>query len=335
MVHGTSRRTFMASAAAILCLPRGAAAAAKGAESLPVVRIGTLKFGTVSWELETIRAAGLDREAGIQLEIVDFAGNQATQIALQAGAVDMIVSDFVWVARRRAVGEDLSFLPYSTAVGALMVPPGSPVAAIPDLQGRRIGVAGSRIDKSWLLLLALARQRHGLDLERAAEVVYGGPPLLNQQVETGRLDAVLNYWHFAARLEARGMRRLVGVDEIMRALGIEAEIPAVGYVFRESWAGRDEAAIKGFAAASRAAKDLMLSSDAAWERLRPLMQAEDEATFLRLRERYREGIPRRWGSEERAGAARLFAILAEFGGSDLAGDVTSLDPGTFWPGVAF
>ena len=331
MFRDISRRAVLASGVAAL----GLSAARVSAASQNTVRIGTLKFGTVSWELETIRAKGFDRDAGITLEIVDFAGNQATQIALQAGSVDMIVSDWLWVARRRSEGEPVSFLPYSSSVGALVVPAASPIADIPDLAGKRIGVAGTRIDKSWLLLQALARRRHNLDLERAAEVVYGGPPLLNQQIEAGRLDVVLNYWHFAARLEAKGMRQLMGVNDIMRGLGLAGEIPALGYTFRESWGRENTATLNGFVTASRAAKELLRTSDAAWNDLRPLMQVEDDATFQRLRDRYREGIPQRWGDLERSEAAKLYAILAETGGRELVGEANTLDPATFWPGVVF
>jgi NitT/TauT family transport system substrate-binding protein len=301
----------------------------------PKVRVGVLKFGTVTWELATVTAEGLDAKAGIAVEQTELAGNQATQVALQAGAVDMIVSDWLWVARLRAEGEDLAFVPYSTAVGSVMVPRGSPIRTVADLAGRRIGVAGSPIDKSWLLLQALARRNHGIDLAQVAQPVFGAPPLLDQQLAAGRLDAVLTYWNFAARLEAQGLGELIGVSGIMRDLGLATEVPAIGYVFRTAWARANPAEVAGFVTASRAAKERLGASDAAWERLRPLMRAEDEATFRTLRARYRAGIPTRWGEAERADARRLFAILADLGGRELVGGAKDLDPGTFWPGADF
>lgn len=60
--------------------------------------MGVLKFGTVSWELDTIKHHGLDAAEGIDLQVVELASNQATQVALQGGAVDMIVSDWLWVS---------------------------------------------------------------------------------------------------------------------------------------------------------------------------------------------------------------------------------------------
>src|SRR5215470_17704740 len=78
------------------------------------LRIGILKFGTVSWMLDVMRRHKLDQEAGVRVDIVELAGAQATQVALQAGSVDAIVGDLLWVARQRRSGADWAFLPYST-----------------------------------------------------------------------------------------------------------------------------------------------------------------------------------------------------------------------------
>ena len=45
----------------------------------PAVRVGVLKFGTVNWELDTIKTHKLDEAEGIDLQIVDLASNQATR----------------------------------------------------------------------------------------------------------------------------------------------------------------------------------------------------------------------------------------------------------------
>lgn len=325
---------FARMVAALVLLVVGIAGPA-AATGRPTVTVGVLKFGTVSWELDVIRQHRLDEAAGFELKLVELAGSQATQVALQAGSVDLIASDWLWVARQRATGADLTFIPHSAAVGALVVPADSPIRSVADLRGKRIGVAGTPIDKSWLLLKALARDRYQLDLNAEAKPTYAAPPLLNQKIAAGELDAVLNFWPYAARLEAAGMRPVVGVGEMMRQLGLDAEVPAVGYVFHEAWARARPEALAGFVKASAGAKAIMARSDAEWERLRPLMQAEDEATWRALRDQFRAGIPQRWTEEERAGAATLYALMASLGGRELVGDAPTLPPGTFWPAVRF
>ncbi|MBK4718399.1 ABC transporter substrate-binding protein [Azospirillum sp. YIM DDC1] len=319
----------------ILLLALVCVATVAHAADRPAVTIGVLKFGTVSWELDVIRHHRLDEAAGFELKLMELASGQAAQIALQGGAVDMIASDWLWVARQRAAGADLTFIPHSAAVGALMVPAASPIASVADLKGKRIGVAGTPIDKSWLLLKALARDRYALDLDAAATPVFAAPPLLNQKATTGELDAVLNFWPYAARLQAAGMRTVIGVDGMMRDLGLSASVPAVGFVFHEGWAKANPAALDAFVAASRKAKAIMARSDAEWDRLRPLMKAEDEATWVALRDQFRAGIPDRWTEEEREAAAKLYGLMAKLGGRELVGNAMALPDGTFWPGVRF
>jgi NitT/TauT family transport system substrate-binding protein len=298
------------------------------------VRVGVLKFGTVNWELAAMTANGLDEAAGIDVEIVPFAGEEASNVAIQAGEVDAIVSDWLWVSRMRSRGADLTFAPYSTSVGSLMVKAGSPIRSIEDLRGKKIGVAGGPLDKNWLLVQGHVRSSTGIDLAEEAEVVFSAPPLLSEKAVSGELDAVLTYWHFCARLEAMGFRSLVSAEDSARALADVGAVAALGYVFSEAWARENPEAAAGLVRASRATKELLRSSDAAWDRLRETGVVRDEgAAFVALRDRYREGIPSRPVEEEEADAATLYGVLAGLGGEDLVGSAPVLAPGTYWTGL--
>lgn len=299
------------------------------------VKVGVLAFGTVNWELDVVKAHGLDKQEGFDLEIRPLAGKGATSIALQAEGVDMMVTDWIWVVRQRAEGQAYTFVPYSTGLGALVVPADSPIRSLADLKGKRLGIAGGPLDKSWLLLRALTAQKLGFDADGAVEKVFGAPPLLNEEIAQGRLDAVLNFWHYAARLEAAGMRRVIGVEDMVRELGIGAKVPLIGYVFDETWAEANRDDMLGFVRATRKARDILAASDGEWERLRPLMKAGDDATFHALRDGFRAAIPRTWGAAERADAGRLFAILNDQGGEKLVGKATGVDGGAFWPPAAY
>ncbi len=299
------------------------------------LKVAVIKFGTVSWEMDVIRHHGLAEAQKLELEVLTLANTNASKVALQAGEADVIVTDWIWVSRQRAEGTDYTFVPYSTALGSLMVPGDSPIRELADLKGRRIGIAGGPLDKSWLLLRGHGLEKLGTDLDGEVEKVFAAAPLLNEQIQAGRLDAVINYWPFAARLQARGYRPLLRVNEMVESFGLASRVPLLGYVFRESLgeARRDD--ITAFVNATREAKRIMSISDTEWERLRPLMRAKDDATFVALRAGFRHGIPFHWRAEQREAAAKLFAILAQFGGEDLVGTSGELAPGTFWPHVTY
>ena len=304
----------------------------QSADAPTKVRLGVLKFGTVSWVLDTIQRNGLDKAEGIELDVMPLASTDATAIGLQGGSADIIATDWLWVSRERSGGADFTFAPFTTALGAIMVPPDSPIKTLADLKGKKLGVAGGPIDKSWLLIVAYALRTANLDLRSETRQVFGAPPLLAEKAKQGEVDAVLNFWPYAARLEAAGFKQLIGIEDVVSELGAKGEVAMVGYVFNEAWAKENLKAIDGFLRAAAKADELLATSNEAWDAIRPLMRAEDDATFEALRRRYREGIPERSTAENESDAKVLYQFLRELGGEKLVGPGAELAPGTFWKG---
>jgi NitT/TauT family transport system substrate-binding protein len=299
------------------------------AKAAAPIRLAIQKTGTVAWELDVIRTNKLDAKHGFDLAVTELATTEAGKIAVRGGAADVMVSDWLWVSRERALGTPMQFVPYSASVGALMVPAESSIRSYGDLRGRKLSVAGGALDKSWLILRAAAR-KEGVDLRKEAEISFGAPPLLFEKLLQKEHDASLNYWNFAARLETKGHRRLVAIEDAMRAMGAQGSVSMLGYVFDEGWARANADTLARFLAASREAKSILATSDAEWTRIRPLTLAPDDASLVAYRQRYREGIPQRSVAAEEADARTLYAVMAELGGAELVGPGKALDPGTYW-----
>jgi NitT/TauT family transport system substrate-binding protein len=210
-----------------------------------------------------------------------------------------------------------------------MVPTQSPVREIADLKGKKLAVAGGPLDKSWLLLQALAR-RGGIDLRRQATIVYGAPPLLSEKALQGETDATLTFWNFCADLESKGHQRAIAMDQVMKSLGAKGPVAIVGYTFDSTWAGRNRSAVDRFLAATRQAKDILASSETEWQRLAPRIRVTDASALAIYRQRYGEGIVRRPLAEEEADARALYRVLAEVGGAELVGPSRELAAGTFY-----
>src|SRR5262245_2702321 len=265
--------------------------AATSATAAERIRVAVQRTGTLSWELDIIKAHGLDRKAGLRIETLELASTEAGKIALKGGSADVMLSDWLWVARERSLGDNLVFYPSSSTLGAVMAQARSPIHEIADLKGRKLAIAGGPLDKSWLLLQGLAR-RAGIDLKRQATIVYGAPPLLSEKALQGEHDATLTFWNFCADLEGKGFRRAIDMAGVMKGLGAKGPVAIVGYTFDGAWAARSRGAIDRFLDATRQAKEILAGSEAEWQRLTPRIGVSDAKALAIDRQRYSEGTAR-------------------------------------------
>lgn len=313
---------------ALVCAALVCTASAGVAQDLPQLRAAMLKTGTVNWEIATIKEGGFDTANGFDLVVQDYADNAATRIAFEGGEADVVVADWIWVARMRAEGRDYVFIPYSKAVGGLVVKDNSGIESLPDLKGKKIGIAGGPLDKSWLILRAYAEQEYGFDLAGETEQVFGAPPLIFKAGLEGETAGAINFWHFLAKMKAKGMHDLISVTQAATALGLDPETPLLGYVLKGDYVATNPEVAKGLVTASRAAKDLLRDDDAAWAPLRDRMNADSDAEFAALVEGYRAGIPTDEPVDEGA-AGRLLELMAGLGGEELVGKAMTLPEGVF------
>ena len=316
------RRLFCTALVAGLCIATAAPAADR-------IRIAAQKTGTLAWELDIIKAHGLDKNADLDIQVVELASTEAGKIALRSGSADLIVSDWLWVARERSLGDNLVFYPYTSTLGAVMVPGNSTVGDIADLKGKKLAIAGGPLDKSWLMLQAVAR-RGGLDLKTQATIVYGAPPLLSEKALQRESDATLTFWNFCAELEGKGFKRGIDMEAIEKRLGASGPVAMVGYAFDAGWAAKNKAAVARFLDVAAKAKDILANSEAEWQRLAPRIGVTNKAGLEIYRQRYSEGIPRRPIRDEEYDATGLYRVLADIGGAELVGPARDLDKGTFY-----
>lgn len=307
---------------------------ATGAFSPPAkeISIALQEGGTAAWEAAAMQALKLDAHHGVKLKIRAVADSKAGQVALQAGEVDMMLSDFIWVSTQRNMGADFTFVPHSLAVGGLMVEPGGPVASVADLKGHTLAVAGGPVDKSYLVLQAYYTKMTGGNLTEDSQAEFGAPPMVNELLAGGGAQASLNFWHFNARAKVAGATELISVKDMLAELGVSRQPPLLGWVFSEKTAQTKEEAVKRYLDASFETKAALMTDDALWEEIRPAMNVDDDALFIALRDAYRAGIVAGYSDADIQAATEAYALLAAIGGSDLIGDNPALAEGTFWAG---
>jgi len=306
-----------------------AARDAKMRANLPVLKVGVLKFGTINWEMDTISHHGLDTANGFRLEVHNFASKNASAVALQSGAVDIILTDLFWVSRQRSQGKAYVLMPTTKASGGVYTPENISFEMLLNQTNQSLGIAGGAVDKNWLLLQAYAKHKQ-IDLAAHLSPKFGAPPLLNRFMLANELDAIINFWHYSARLKAAGYRLALSVPDMLRALNINADVPLLGWVFSEHWAEQHTQALKGFVKASMAAKQILINDTNEWERIRPLTKAENEQVFMSLQQQYPDTLLNHFGTQEMDATKALFNIFSRIDGQTLMGQANTFDPNIYW-----
>lgn len=297
---------------------------------LPAVKVGVLKFGTINWEMDVIKRHKLDEKAGFILDITPLASKNASSVALQGNAVDVIFSDWVWVSRQRAAGKTYTLSPTSATAGGLFAAGDITLSSPCDIEGKTLGIAGGAVDKTWLLYQVFCEANEDKAISELTEQQFVAPPLLNKLLMQGKIPVGINFWHYGARLEAAGFRPIINLDQIIAGLGINTQVPMLGWVFDEKWAQANPSLISAFLRASAQARALLHTSDKEWDAIRPLTKAENDNVFEALKTAYRRGFSGTFGQAQKEAASQIFTLLAKEGGPKLVGESTSLSEGTFW-----
>lgn len=277
----------------------------------PQLKVAVLASGTVNWELQHIKNQKLDHLNNFDLKVIKVASMSAAKVALTSGNAEIIVADWLWAAERNSKGESLRFIPFSNKIGMVLKPASSSVSDLSELKNKRIGVAGGPLNKGWILLQAAA-QKNGINLKSDAVVQFGSPPLLTQSLKSGRLDLLVTFWHYGARLEAEGYEKVVGLQELMGELGMDSQLPMLGYLVKQEQIERNPELIDNFTKAVVTAKNQLLNDDAYWADLRKLMRVENDQVYRALIAGYREGIPSSITSDQIEDAKQFYKIINQY-----------------------
>lgn len=299
-----------------------------------VIRAGLQASGTFSWMVHAIDYFGLDEELGLQIEPVTYATKEATELALMAGDVDVTVDDFVNVVLMRSRGVPVrAVYPYTLALGGLIVRADSDIQSIADLRGKVIGAA-SLSDKSLLILRVLAKSTYGFDPQHDSETIAAAAPLMSELALRGDMDAVLPFWHFAARMIGSGQfREIATVHGMLEELGMSSELPNLVLLARDEM---DRQALRQFLLALDMAAERMKADDGIWDSIlaEGLYSLPDESLMRSVRDRWETSLPSQWNDDIVRGLVHLVERMVEVAGPEVVGTDT-LDVNAFSTEFAF
>jgi len=159
-------------------------AATATASAADRIRVAVQRTGTLAWSLMSSRPMASIAKSNLEIQAMELASPEAGKIAIKGGSADLLLSDWLWVAREARLGDNLVFYPSSSTVGAVMVPAEfhDPQRGRPAWQENRD--CGRPLDKSWLLLQAWRAAPISICAARPS-IVYGAPPLLSEKGRAG------------------------------------------------------------------------------------------------------------------------------------------------------
>lgn len=321
------RLSLLGTALALLIsvsLPEAAAPA-----SPEELRIGLEAGGTLTWEIRVMQQLGLDRRYGLTLRQIPYATKAAAEMALRGGEAEIKVDDWLFATRARAQGVPVQAIDaFSRAVGGVVVRADGPIRSIADLHARRLGVPGLG-DKTYLLLRTVAVTEFNFDPQKDSQVISASPPLLNQLLERGELDAIVQYWQFVLRLVTTARyRELVSGQVLLRQVVPGAgSLPFLVIVATNEAVRTKSDTLRAFLQALREAKRQLASRPELWDDLyrEGLLSPSDRGLLPVLMGRYRSGLPGGWDQASINGLVQVTAKLLSVAGPDVLG-IVRMDP---------
>jgi NitT/TauT family transport system substrate-binding protein len=318
-------------ASIILALIATAVTAAGGARSQepPTLRFAVAGSSSQSEVPYAIRETGLDKKYGINIEVIDIAAPGQQYTMFRAGAADIGIGNFVDLLRQRKGGSAIlgihGFQGYSNR---FVVKPGSPVKTFADLKGRKVGTFGTAF-LDWLIVRAAGRKAWNVDLQTDAAVVPGAPPLLNQFLAKGEVEATLQFSTLTLGPIARNEQRaLIDLPGLMKAAGFNSDIFYLEWVITEKWVKANPQAVRNVPAMLDDAYAALRSNDALWPVLAQRINITDPAVASAYRDEARRIDNPPYSAALIKPTQEVLDAMVAIAGEQAAG-VTAIDPAAF------
>jgi NitT/TauT family transport system substrate-binding protein len=317
-----------AAAAAAVALPTRSSA-----QTLIPVRFALIGSGGQDEVSNVIQQFGLDKKYGVALEVIDFTAPGQQYPMFRADGADVAAGNFVDLLRQRKAGVGLrafhGFQGYSNLV---VTKPDSPIKTFADLKGKKVGEFGTTF-LDWLILRAAGKKAHNVDLEKDAQLVAGSPPLLNQFLAKGDIDATLQFSSLTLGPIAQGQQRVVSeMSDLMGAAGFDPHCFYVQWHVTDKWTTAHPGAVDRVRAMLVDAYAKLKSDDSVWPPLAEKIHITDPALVAAYRDLDRKIDNPPYDPSLIAPTQKLLDAIVAIAGSDAVG-VTTVDPAAFlFPG---
>jgi NitT/TauT family transport system substrate-binding protein len=304
------------------------------AQTAPIpVRFALIGSGGQDETAYVIQQSGLDKKYGLALSVTDIAAPGQQYNVLRGDGVDVITGNFFDLLRQRKARLGLrGFRGFQGLSNLVVVKPDSPIKQFVELKGKRIGTFGNT-SPDWLIIRAAGKTAYNIDLEKDAELVPGGPALLNQLLAKGQIDAALQFGSLALAPIAQGLQRaVVRLPPLMATAGFNPHCFYLLWSVSEKWLSTYPGAIDRVNSMLEDAYAKLNSNDTVWPALAQQVGIADPLLISAYRNQERRVDNPPYAASLIEPTQKLVDAIVAIVGSDAVG-VSQVDPAGFvFPG---
>jgi NitT/TauT family transport system substrate-binding protein len=298
-------------------------------QEAPTLRFAVIGSGGQTEVPFAIQRTGLDKKYGINIEIIDFAAPGQQYNMFRSGAADIAGGNFIDLLRQRKGGNAIrairGFQAYSNM---FVVKPNAPIRQFADLRGKKVGTFGTTF-LDWLIARAAGKKAYDVDLQTDATLAPGTPPLLNQLLARGEVDATLQFSSLTLAPVARGEQRLlIDLPTLMQAAGFRSDLFYVVWMITEKWANANPAAARRLPAMLNEAYAALKSDDTLWPTLAQRINITEPSITAAYRDLERRVNNPPYGAELIKPTQQMLDAIIAIAGEQAVG-VTVVDPAAF------
>lgn len=272
---------------------------------------------------------GIGKKYGLDVRIIPLTSVGQQWTSMRSGDADISSGSVLDLLRQRQAGLKVRAIRgFYTFSNPIVAPADRPYRKLSDLKGARVGTPNANL-LDWMILRAAGKRVDGFDIGKDTQVAEASPPLLNQLMFRGQLDAALQFSDLAlAPTVENRLKTVTTVPRIMAEAGFDTQSFYLTYNLLDSWGARYPGAGAKLVAAMDEAVEMMLSDDAVWPGLAKRSNVENPKLLPRFVEMQRASFKTTFNRDKLAPTQALLDELVKTVGAEALG-LTKVDPAAF------
>lgn len=313
--------------AASSAAPKPAASTAAGPAT---VKFGAIANASQSYVVRVMKDKGLDKKYGLDVTVVNLTNAQQQWTSMRSGDVDVASGSVLDLLRQRQAGLKAQAIRGSIAIGNEIVTlPDKPYKKLSDLKGARVGTPSATLF-DWMIVRAAGKKAENFDIGVDSKAANSSPPLLNEQLFKGQLDAALQFApDNTLAAEAQGkLKKVMSLAEIMQEAGFDPQSFYLEFNVTEAWAAKDPGGKAKLVAAIDDAINVLETDDSVWPALAKSSGVEDPALVPAYMKAQRMQLKTTFDQSKLEPTQQLLDEVVKIVGQEPVG-VTKVDPAAF------